>query len=293
VTIPAPEGVPAAHLRLAGYHPAGARAIRIDMLERLADMLRARDARAGFEATPEMLSITGLTLEQFVDLMRGLGYAAERGERPRQRPAPAPAAQPEAEARPQAEGEAGPSAEPADTTPPAADIAREDDAAALSSANEEPATSEADAVEAPEDETAVAAADSPSPEPQTAEMEVYFSFTWAPRRRPQERGPRQREPQEGREGQPRGRRGAQADRKGGEGQPSGGQRAPAQAAEGEAGRGAMPGKPRRGPAGDRPKKPAQEGPRHYAASPAKPARNDRIDPDNPFARALMGLRDKT
>ena len=44
------------------------------MLERLADLLRAKDSRAGFEATPDMLSITGMTLDQFADLMAGLGY---------------------------------------------------------------------------------------------------------------------------------------------------------------------------------------------------------------------------
>src|SRR5690606_12966188 len=77
VTIPTVEGVPGGSYTMAGYHRAGARAIRIDMLERLADQIRAEDSRAGFEARPEMLSITGLTLEQFADLMRGLGYAAE------------------------------------------------------------------------------------------------------------------------------------------------------------------------------------------------------------------------
>ena len=81
VTIPNVPGVPHAHYTLSGYHPSGARAIRIDMLERLADLLRAKDSRAGFEATPDMLSITGMTLEQFTDLMTGLGYRAERGER--------------------------------------------------------------------------------------------------------------------------------------------------------------------------------------------------------------------
>ncbi len=81
VTIPNLETVPKGHYTLAGYHPAGVRAIRIDMLERLADLLRARDSRAGFEAAPEMLSITGLSLEQFVDLMAGLGYKGTRGER--------------------------------------------------------------------------------------------------------------------------------------------------------------------------------------------------------------------
>ena len=38
VTIPNLPDVPRSHYTLAGYHPAGARAIRIDMLERLADL---------------------------------------------------------------------------------------------------------------------------------------------------------------------------------------------------------------------------------------------------------------
>src|SRR5574343_1263205 len=69
VTIPNIPDVPKDHYTLSGYHPAGTRAIRIDMLERLADLLRAKDSRAGFEATPDMLSITGMTLDQFADLM--------------------------------------------------------------------------------------------------------------------------------------------------------------------------------------------------------------------------------
>ena len=81
VTIPNLPMVPKAHYTLSGYHPAGTRAIRIDMLERLADLLRAKDSRVGFEATPDMLSITGMTLDQFVDLMAGLGYKGEKGER--------------------------------------------------------------------------------------------------------------------------------------------------------------------------------------------------------------------
>lgn len=81
VTIPNIAEVPKQHYTLSGYHPAGSRAIRIDMLERLADILRTKDSRAGFEAVPEMLSITGMTLEQFADLMGGLGYKAEKGER--------------------------------------------------------------------------------------------------------------------------------------------------------------------------------------------------------------------
>ncbi|MEO0386227.1 MAG: helicase-related protein, partial [Pseudomonadota bacterium] len=81
VTVPAVLGAPGGYYSRAGYRLSGARAIRIDMLERLADLIRAQDTRKGFEATPDMLSITGLTLDQFADLMQGMGYAAEKGER--------------------------------------------------------------------------------------------------------------------------------------------------------------------------------------------------------------------
>jgi ATP-dependent RNA helicase SUPV3L1/SUV3 len=89
VTIPNIADVPKGHYTLAGYHPAGTRAIRIDMLERLADILRARDSRAGFEASGDMLSITGMTLDQFADLMAGLGYKGEKSERAKVKAAPA------------------------------------------------------------------------------------------------------------------------------------------------------------------------------------------------------------
>jgi len=81
VTVPAAKDAVAGYYAMAGYRAAGERAIRIDMLERLADMLRDKDSRGGFEANADMLSITGMTLEQFADLMGGLGYKAEKGER--------------------------------------------------------------------------------------------------------------------------------------------------------------------------------------------------------------------
>ncbi len=81
VTVPAAKDAVAGYYAMAGYRAAGERAIRIDMLERLADMLRDKDSRGGFEANADMLSITGMTLEQFADLMSGLGYKAEKGER--------------------------------------------------------------------------------------------------------------------------------------------------------------------------------------------------------------------
>ncbi|MBA3324051.1 MAG: hypothetical protein H0T41_01800, partial [Rhodobacteraceae bacterium] len=71
VTVPAPPGAPQGYYARAGYRLAGDRAIRIDMLERLADMIRGLDAQAGFEASADMLSITGLSQDQFARLMHG------------------------------------------------------------------------------------------------------------------------------------------------------------------------------------------------------------------------------
>jgi ATP-dependent RNA helicase SUPV3L1/SUV3 len=166
VTIPNVQEVPKQHYTLAGYHPAGARAIRIDMLERLADILRQKDSRAGFEATPDMLSITGMTLDQFADLMAGLGYKGEKAERAKVKAAEAPKA-PEI--------------------------------------SEEAAAAIAAGVPIPEEVSILAP--TPEPEPEAApEMEVFYTFTWAPKPRNQrpERGPRP-ERKDG-EGQPRGDR---------------------------------------------------------------------------------------
>ena len=129
VTVPSGKGLPQGYHSMAGYRAAGERAIRIDMLERLADMLRAEDSRGGFEAKADMLSITGMTLEQFADLMQGLGYKAEKGEREKVKAAPeapkeapaegaetveAPAEEAVAEAAPEAPTEAKDTAEAAD-----------------------------------------------------------------------------------------------------------------------------------------------------------------------------------
>ena len=81
VTVPANKEAPKNYDDMAGYRNAGERAIRIDMLERLADLLRVEDSRGGFEANADMLSITGMTLEQFANLMEGLGYSSEKAER--------------------------------------------------------------------------------------------------------------------------------------------------------------------------------------------------------------------
>ncbi|WP_372605155.1 helicase-related protein [Actibacterium sp.] len=213
VTIPVVD-VPEGYYTLSGYRRAGQRAIRIDMLERLADLLRAQDSRGGFEANPDMLSITGMTLEQFADLMQGLGYNAEKGER-------------------------------AKVKAVVADAATDDQAS--------PAEAEVEAEAAPvADETP---ADGAEAEAAEAEAEVFYTFTWAPRRQPNAGKPRGERPQ----GQGQGRGKPRGDRPQGKGKGKGG-------------------------------KPQQQGAKSYQARP--PRKEKPIDPDNPFAAALMGFRDK-
>jgi ATP-dependent RNA helicase SUPV3L1/SUV3 len=299
VTIPNLPEVPAEHYTLAGYKPAGARAIRIDMLERLADMLRTRDTRAGFEASPEMLSITGMTLEQFSDLMQGLGYAAERGERPKAaRAAPlemtaeevaARAAAAAAQSRlgsgdePTGEAAAAVPADPVQEAEPAPTQAAENAAEVEESTVEEQAA-------APTADTDAAA----------VEMEVFYTFRWAPRprsapsrgRRGEERS--EAKPDQAGERKPRDdrreRSGRDGDRAG-----KGGERAAEAGERKEGGRGDPRPRGKEDKRGDkrkdRPSQKGKEGPRSYSAAPER--RKDRIDPDNPFAAALMGLRDKS
>jgi ATP-dependent RNA helicase SUPV3L1/SUV3 len=121
VTIPAEKGVTEGADTMSGYRIAGERAIRIDMLERLADMLRSEDSRGGFEAKADMLSITGMTLEQFADLMQGLGYRAEKGERAKVKTAPAVVDTP---AEAEVDAPAAP-AEATDTEAPVAEVEME------------------------------------------------------------------------------------------------------------------------------------------------------------------------
>ena len=80
--------------RLCGYRVLGSRAVRIDILERLADFIRPAmswrhnapqpTARpegawdgAGFTVIPSMLSILGATHEDMKDVLKGLGYRNE------------------------------------------------------------------------------------------------------------------------------------------------------------------------------------------------------------------------
>ena len=227
VTIPAMTGAVDGADTMAGYRNAGERAIRIDMLERLADMLRVEDSRGGFEAKADMLSITGMTLEQFAGLMAGLGYKAEKGEREKVKPV-APAVSDAAEGEPKDEASAA-EASPA----PEASAVEEPQPS-------DPAVGVPDATQA-ESEADVSAQDDP-------EIEVFYTFTWG-------RTPAANRGRPGQGGKPRG--------KGGQG-----------------------GKPKG--KGKGPRKDVDNG-QNFSARP--PRKEKAIDPDNPFAVALMGLKD--
>ncbi|MEL6206354.1 MAG: helicase-related protein [Pseudomonadota bacterium] len=388
VTIPSPHGVPGGYAAMAGYRVAGARAIRIDMLERLADQIRSEDTRGGFEAKADMLSITGMTLEQFADLMQGLGYRAERGEREKVKPVPvADKAEAETAATP-ADAEQDHSAAEADPAP-AQDAAPQSDAAdttapvdagdsgavaagletALEAATAAPETATDAALEAlrgaadvtsdeavaePAEDAASEAVGEPAEGtlPETApdpgagadpvlssdetqtdaiadgsgteagagaegeaetgeadgapEMEVFFTFTWAPKRQGggrhgaraggDRRGGDHARGQDGREGDARGGGKRAGERHGSDkhdGEKRGGKRPPkgAKGGKGAAQHGGGEGRgdkrgPKRGPKDAKP-----QGARSYEARP--PKRDKPIDPDNPFAQALMSLKDKS
>jgi ATP-dependent RNA helicase SUPV3L1/SUV3 len=271
VTVPALKDGPAGYDAMAGYRATGERAIRIDMLERLADMLRQENSRGGFEAKADMLSITGLSLEQFAHLMEGLGYRAERGERAKVRAVPGaePAVEPAAtvaEGMPEVVTEL-PGEDPVDSDVLTGESAPVDPAP--------PEMAPADEVPAAEPVAVDAAPEATEP----AEMEVFYTFTWSGGRGRREQGERRGPRREGQGDRPK--REGQGDRPrreaGAEGKPRG-----ERPFEGKGDRGKG-----KGPKGKRP--PREEGPRVFEA---KPQRKDRIDPDNPFAAALMGFRTK-
>ncbi len=263
VTVPTDEKAPKGYDTMSGYRIAGARAIRIDMLERLADLLRVEDSRNGFEAKADMLSITGMTLEQFADLMQGLGYSADKGEREKVKAVAkvdgevqaaegtphAPAEQTEgaldAPNAPEQASEVASAADP-DVSAPASDQSGE----TPEELQTEQATleqSSSDANETPDDAVvaeATAASEDVSGEP---EKEVYYTFKWG--RRLPRRGAH---------------RGAENSNPSGNKKPN--KRKP---------------KPK--------KRPDSTGAKKFQARPEK---KQTIDPDNPFAAALMGLKTK-
>jgi len=120
-SIPANKDVPKNLYRVAGYRVAGERAVRVDILERLADLIRPALAwrnnspgikpqgaldGTGFTVTVGMTSLVGSSGEDFASILRSLGYRMERRPKP-----PEPVSEPDvvaADIAPQpAEADAG------------------------------------------------------------------------------------------------------------------------------------------------------------------------------------------
>jgi ATP-dependent RNA helicase SUPV3L1/SUV3 len=112
-SIPIDKDTPKPLYRTAGYRVTGERAVRVDILERLADLIRPAlmwregasgtkpagtfDGR-GFTVTGAMTSLTGASGEDFASILRSLGYRMDRKPKPASA-APEPVAEPAAETK--------------------------------------------------------------------------------------------------------------------------------------------------------------------------------------------------
>src|SRR4051794_27882498 len=126
-SIPIDQDTPKPLYRTIGYRVCGERAIRVDILERLADLIRpalawregssgTKPAGAfngfGFTVTGAMTSLTGASGEDFASILRSLGYRMEKRPKP---PEPEIAAPPAIEAAPETPAEAAAEADVAPT----------------------------------------------------------------------------------------------------------------------------------------------------------------------------------
>ena len=96
-SIPIDKDIARPLYRTVGYRVCGERAVRVDILERLADLIRpalawregspipkaaGAVAGGGFTITPAMTSLTGASGEDFASVLRSLGYRMERKLKP-------------------------------------------------------------------------------------------------------------------------------------------------------------------------------------------------------------------
>ena len=129
-SIPIDKDTPKPLYRTIGYRVCGERAIRVDILERLADLIRpalawregssgTKPAGAfsgfGFTVTPAMTSLTGASGEDFASILRSLGYRMEKRTKPPE-PVPVAASQEATPAENAAAAPADAAAAPTDTT---------------------------------------------------------------------------------------------------------------------------------------------------------------------------------
>jgi ATP-dependent RNA helicase SUPV3L1/SUV3 len=213
-SFPADKDVPKALYRVVGYRVCGERAVRVDILERLADLIRpalawrpgapgakppGAVAGGGFTVTVNMTSLTGTSGEDFASVLRSLGYRMEK----RVKPPEAPSAPAEAPAEVVAVETAAPSAEVSAESPSEVDAAVAETALPAAETPAEvaaPPVAPEPVVEAapePEPEPAGAPATEAAPSEAAAEAkpeekpaEPEMIEVWRPGRPPEERRPR-------------------------------------------------------------------------------------------------------
>ncbi|MCO6391210.1 helicase [Aliihoeflea aestuarii] len=281
--------------RLAGYRNLGRRAVRVDILERLADLIRpALGWKAGtgarpdgafdgnaFIVTPAMMSILGATAEDMDEILKGLGY---RGD-----------VKPEAEVKAKLEAFDAEVKAKAEAEKPAEEAVVPSEAAGEQAEAEpageeatEPATAAEEVApvestgettpEAPVEATTAEAVATEPEEPKTITVWRQGRFDGRPRREHGNRNARtnNQRPQQGArtedgkvEGEKRSFRGKGRDerRDGAKGAPRKG--------------GKPQGRPDGKPGGDR----------RWEAQPPREARPAKIDPDSPFAK-LAALKEQ-
>jgi len=271
-----------AFYRLAGYRVLGKRAVRVDILERLADLIRPALAwKAGtgqrpdgafdgnaFMVTPPMMSILGATADDMDQILKGLGYRgdARPAEEVKSKLETLDAAAREA-VEPPAPAESASDSEAADTT-------QSESISVPQTPQDEPVS------EAPADEVTETPAEVAAQEPETPSSEEVIEapkpiILWRPQRfdhRPRH-GANSRQ-----DGQNRNRQGQQRHHSGPEHQASERKDRP------------FKGKPHRGDHGGKPHDGAKKGQPYHQQKPRE-ERPVRIDPDSPFAK-LAALRDQ-
>jgi ATP-dependent RNA helicase SUPV3L1/SUV3 len=282
--------------RAFGYHVCGPRAVRIDMLERLADLIRPllawrANAEApampprgatgdgGFTVIPEMMSLLGCSPEELSGVLKALGFRLDR--RLKKTVPQQPAAAEETQEAPATAAEVSPAVEAVS----APNGAAEPESEAIAEPSTVPAS---DAV--PAEQAAVAPTGEAAAAPKE---ELEYEEIWRPRRH--QRGEHRREG--GRRPRRHGERegGAQKTGAPAPAQPQGAEAPPAQsiAARGDRPRGKDAGErgrdthPRRHKGVDRRRREDHRKPEIRSAS---PPRSVSVDPDSPFA-ALGALRD--
>ena len=237
-SVAADPTIPDAFYRAYGFHVCGPRAVRIDILERLADLIRpllawrASEAGAtppngatgdgGFTVLPEMMSILGSSADELGEVLKSLGFRNERRRVTATAPT-APAAADDAATAVQPLADAAPAAEKKSLAEIAADAAvRAAEALrdAASTAEAAPADSAGASAEGgvtvasataqsdtPRDAVTAEAAEPSGSEPAPAptgesqpEAETFMEV-WRPRRhRSEERGREQQHHRRGRRG---------------------------------------------------------------------------------------------